>query len=557
MTTSSLLAWLGEASIVLGLIVALVLLVRRVARGRVSAGWIYALWLAVPAAVLASLTPAGLITLPAGIFPSPSELFGAANADLAAPGAAPADPGPPPALESGAAPMLNARLASAAVVVVWLTGIALVLAAHAHAQWRLHRTVIARARRPDAEQAAALAMAACGASLDPARDFRFTDRAASPAACGLLRPVVLLPADFLARYAPEERRVMVLHEAEHVRASHLRHRLLARLLCGIFWFHPFAWLGERSFVVDQELACDQAALARDSSIRPRTYAETLLKIARRIAERGLPRPHASASLATAKELKERTTMLERHASLGPTRAAGSLALSVVAAVSVLTGLSACVAAGAQDGGAGAAGTIAVVHADQQEDIRAQVEATLTRERRRIAYDHALAQFEQGLVAESAVDAAQRALVDAEVDLRTRNRAIAATIEDARIVQADPAAVERNIRAVVEAEVAADRQRVAYHRVLEQFDVGLVGETAVDEAQRALVDAEVDMRTRARLAEAASAGGRVAPADPATVEADLRAEIDAMEARLQNLRRRLEQVTADRPAAEASGAASED
>jgi beta-lactamase regulating signal transducer with metallopeptidase domain len=329
MPAAPLLAWLGEASIVLALVALLVLLARRAARGRLSARSTYALWLAVPLAILATLAPAGLVQLPAAPAPAwlPEITVDRLTLDLTLPATG---------ASTQAAPLPLASLALSA----WLVGLIVILAAHLGAQWRFDRAVVAVARRPETHELEALAAAAARTTLVPDRDFRLTDRVAGPLACGLFRPLVLLPEDFLARYSEEERRIMALHEAEHVRAGHIAHRLLARALRGVFWFHPLAWLAERAFAADQELACDQGALALDPTIRPRTYAAALLKAAEAAAE--APRaPSACIPLVGLAHLKERTVMLARHASIGRTRLAGALVMSAVAALAATAGLTSC------------------------------------------------------------------------------------------------------------------------------------------------------------------------------------------------------------------------
>lgn len=294
MTIDSILSWLIEASVVLGLIAILVFLVRAAVRRRVAAGWIYASWIAVPVALLASLAPSGLLELP-----------------LAQP-----------------APWL---------LPVWLLGALGFLAAHVAAQLRFERAVVGRARAPEGRELVEIERAAAGAGLDPARDFRISAAIEGPVACGVVRPVVLLPEAFFDDFSTDERRVMVLHEAEHLRAGHIAHRLAARLIRDLFWFHPLAWLAERAFIADQELACDQAALRRDVAIRPRTYAQTLLKAAQRIA-RPSGAPAGSVPLIAAQDLRQRADMLGRHAAIGRTSGAGALVLGALAAAAVLTGL---------------------------------------------------------------------------------------------------------------------------------------------------------------------------------------------------------------------------
>src|SRR5690606_22284039 len=108
---------------------------------------------------------------------------------------------------------------------------------------------------------------------------------------------------------------------------------------------------ERAFLADQEMACDQAVLGRDTAIRPKAYAATLLKAAGDIAG-GAPRaPAASTPLIVINHLKGRTAMLTRHASLKDTRASGLTMLGAVASAAVLAGLAAVAPARAQDDGA--------------------------------------------------------------------------------------------------------------------------------------------------------------------------------------------------------------
>ncbi len=331
MTSADLLSWLGEASLVLGVVVLVVLAAGRIARLRVGAGWIYALWLAVPAALAASLTPNGLVDAPFSLTVSAgtSGAFGRA-ADAPGAGAASAFAG--------------------TVLAIWLAGAAAFLFCAWRAQRRFARGVIAAARIPDAAEADALARAAAGTALDPRRDFRFTGALDGPLASGLARPVVLLPEDFLTRYGADERRVMTLHEAEHVRARHLQHRAAAAVLRSLFWFHPLAWLGERAFVADQEQACDRAVLGRDAAIGPQLYARTLLKAAEDMTGGGRRMPAASTPLIAINHLKGRTAMLTNHACLKETRAAGLSMIGAVAAAALLTGLAAVAPANAQDAG---------------------------------------------------------------------------------------------------------------------------------------------------------------------------------------------------------------
>jgi len=99
---------------------------------------------------------------------------------------------------------------------------------------------------------------------------------AGPASSGLLRPRVVLPRDFAARYSPTEQALVLAHERAHIARGDLYANLLAALFQCVFWFDPLVHFGVRRFRQDQELACD-AHVMRQHPQQRRTYAEALLK----------------------------------------------------------------------------------------------------------------------------------------------------------------------------------------------------------------------------------------------------------------------------------------
>jgi len=97
----------------------------------------------------------------------------------------------------------------------------------------------------------------------------------SPALVGLLRPRIALPADFELRFTPEERELILAHEAVHRERLDNLWNLLASILVALHWWNPLVWWGSRRMQADQELACDSAVLASQPYCRP-TYAQALL-----------------------------------------------------------------------------------------------------------------------------------------------------------------------------------------------------------------------------------------------------------------------------------------
>jgi beta-lactamase regulating signal transducer with metallopeptidase domain len=81
---------------------------------------------------------------------------------------------------------------------------------------------------------------------------------------GILRPVILLPADAVSW--PVERRALVLaHELAHVGRFDTLTQLMAQVAVALFWFDPLLWLAARRMGVEREFACDDAGLREGSA----------------------------------------------------------------------------------------------------------------------------------------------------------------------------------------------------------------------------------------------------------------------------------------------------
>ena len=105
-----------------------------------------------------------------------------------------------------------------------------------------------------------------------------------PCTWGLLRPVILMPRTALA-WSEERTKAVLLHELGHVRRLDGLFMAVSRITCAIYWFHPLAWLLERSAREDAERACDSLVVAE--GMPPERYARHLLEIIRD-ARRGTP-----------------------------------------------------------------------------------------------------------------------------------------------------------------------------------------------------------------------------------------------------------------------------
>lgn len=164
-----------------------------------------------------------------------------------------------------------------------------------------------------------------------------------PAAIGLLRPRIVLPADFAVRYSTEQQCLMQMHERTHIERGDLYVNAIAALLRCVFWFNPLMFFAARPFRHDQELACDQRVIARHPHAR-RAYGEAMFNT--QLAAQPLPLGcHWLAfDHGRSHPLKERIAMLKQPVSTFPHLLGGSL---MVAALTLAAGFTAWAAKPAQ------------------------------------------------------------------------------------------------------------------------------------------------------------------------------------------------------------------
>ncbi|PIC01726.1 TonB family protein [Caulobacter sp. X] len=137
-------------------------------------------------------------------------------------------------------------------------------------------------------------------------------------------PRIVVPADFDVRFKGEARDLVLAHERVHLeRGDALINALVAAAQC-LAWFNPLVHLGAHRLRLDQEMACDEAVLARRPQAR-RLYAETLLDtlLVPRVVPFGCHWPAGGAH-----PLKERLVMLNIPAR-SPARKAAGLALAAL------------------------------------------------------------------------------------------------------------------------------------------------------------------------------------------------------------------------------------
>ena len=184
--------------------------------------------------------------------PLPAETGGAVNA-------APADTAPE------AVPATSFNEPVFILTLIWLAGMALLLAYSLVSLLRLRRRLVGAVRLRD--------------------NIYLADHIPSPFVMGLIRPKIYLPSDL----RETERGYILRHEQYHIRRRDHLVKFLSFLALCIHWFNPLVWAAFILSGKDMEMSCDEAVVkALGEEIRA-DYSASLLSLAtgRRIVA-GMP-----------------------------------------------------------------------------------------------------------------------------------------------------------------------------------------------------------------------------------------------------------------------------
>ena len=98
----------------------------------------------------------------------------------------------------------------------------------------------------------------------------------APVAFGFFKPVILIPAGWLAQLPPEQLEALLLHELAHVRRLDFLVNIVLSTIAILLFYHPVVhWLSARIGELREE-SCDDQAVAGGAN--PIAFAESLLAI---------------------------------------------------------------------------------------------------------------------------------------------------------------------------------------------------------------------------------------------------------------------------------------
>lgn len=156
---------------------------------------------------------------------------------------------------------------------------------------------------------------------------RVTDDARAPLTYGVLRPVILLPAQGME--SADVRRAVLAHELAHVRRFDCLRKLLLTVCLCVHWWNPACWMMVYLANRDIELASDALALRTLGVSFRKRYALALLTLA---AQQTRPYPLCAGFGRPAAEARIRAVLRARRVPVWLTLLAAVLAGMLVTAL---------------------------------------------------------------------------------------------------------------------------------------------------------------------------------------------------------------------------------
>ncbi len=286
MTAETILAALVRLNLVASVAIVLVLVLRPFVLRWLGARVLYSLWVVVPIAAAASFVPPRERVV---VVPRAEVIMAAQESNDATVAASAAAAGPAARITSP--PFAELPPLADVLVAVWLVGAAMLLL----------RSIVTMRRL----------------AADPS---------VGPALVGVLRPQLVLPADFETRFDAQERSLILAHENVHRISGHTVVNGLVEVARCASWFNPLVHLAALHLRADQELACDAAVVAARPKER-RAYAQALLKT--QLAPAFL-RLGCTWTSRSADRLRERIALLGRPSLSRRAAAAGASGVAAIA-----------------------------------------------------------------------------------------------------------------------------------------------------------------------------------------------------------------------------------
>ena len=221
------------------------------------------------------------------------------------------EPSPQPAPTVAPAPPAAAITWQAVVLLVWAVVVA-AMALLLVQRWLFVKSLIAQAESAGEKEGKLVRLLVdcrqrLGIRPGARIGLKLSAAATSPAVCGLIRPVILIPRDMPDKLDARSLQAVLLHELAHVKRRDLPVNFLQAILQIAYFYNPLLWLANAVIRRIREQAVDETVLVAMGNDAD-AYPDTLVSVARL----ALARPALSLRLIGVVESKKALTGRIKH-----------------------------------------------------------------------------------------------------------------------------------------------------------------------------------------------------------------------------------------------------
>lgn len=183
------------------------------------------------------------------------------------------------------------------LMVVWVSVAGLWLTYQLLRQRAFKLRLVEESDLPNAELAAEVKATAKQVGLGKTPIVRISDREIGPLITGVVRPLVVLPHGFEVDFESDQRGFALIHEFAHLKRGDLWIAFAVLVFRAVNWPNPLVHFASHRLRADQEAACDAFVVRVTGQGATHSYAETLVKAARRSSGKAAGMGQLALSLA--------------------------------------------------------------------------------------------------------------------------------------------------------------------------------------------------------------------------------------------------------------------
>lgn len=196
------------------------------------------------------------------------------------------------------------------LVLIWLTGVLLLVAKTIYDQLRLQHALRAGSRIETPLLLALFHDTRQQLGVKRKVEFVSSERIPGPAVVGFCKPTVVISSSLLMSLHEGQLQYILAHEFAHVRRRDVAVNWIMHLVLILHWFNPLVWLAVNRARQDQEMACDAFVLDRMRPQQNNAYGQTIIQVLEHFS--GDHRLPGLAGLsATHKQMKRRLIMIKQ------------------------------------------------------------------------------------------------------------------------------------------------------------------------------------------------------------------------------------------------------